>query len=102
MTAVIKTELTGITPPLRLRSTLFYPRRRFLPLIRYKPLRALRPPDRRILNLLSHWSGLCRSEEHTSELQSRFDLVCRLLLEKKKRVAWLGRDEGTRGRRRGA
>src|SRR5438067_8766628 len=30
-------------------------------------------------------SGLCRSEEHTSELQSRFDLVCRLLLEKKKK-----------------
>src|SRR5699024_12090272 len=31
-----------------------------------------------------------RSEEHTSELQSRFDLVCRLLLEKKKIVlsAW--------------
>src|SRR5207249_7396303 len=29
-----------------------------------------------------------RSEEHTSELQSRFDLVCRLLLEKKK--FWLG------------
>src|SRR5699024_11657392 len=28
-----------------------------------------------------------RSEEHTSELQSRFDLVCRLLLEKKKGVA---------------
>src|SRR5438067_5182944 len=27
----------------------------------------------------------CRSEEHTSELQSRFDLVCRLLLEKKKK-----------------
>src|SRR5437868_5210156 len=27
---------------------------------------------------------LQRSEEHTSELQSRFDLVCRLLLEKKK------------------
>src|SRR5699024_6087533 len=32
------------------------------------------------------YSSLCfeaRSEEHTSELQSRFDLVCRLLLEKK-------------------
>src|SRR5699024_12712682 len=32
------------------------------------------------------WSwtgGPARSEEHTSELQSRFDLVCRLLLEKK-------------------
>src|SRR5271167_227661 len=28
--------------------------------------------------------GNIRSEEHTSELQSRFDLVCRLLLEKKK------------------
>src|SRR5438067_3359667 len=28
--------------------------------------------------------GRARSEEHTSELQSRFDLVCRLLLEKKK------------------
>src|SRR5699024_11287807 len=27
-----------------------------------------------------------RSEEHTSELQSRFDLVCRLLLEKKKQT----------------
>src|SRR5438067_1267560 len=30
-------------------------------------------------------SGSERSEEHTSELQSRFDLVCRLLLEKKKK-----------------
>src|SRR5699024_12808995 len=29
-------------------------------------------------------SGSWRSEEHTSELQSRFDLVCRLLLDKKK------------------
>src|SRR5437868_14118461 len=28
-----------------------------------------------------------RSEEHTSELQSRFDFVCRLLLEKKKMVS---------------
>src|SRR5437868_5001342 len=28
-----------------------------------------------------------RSEEHTSELQSRFDLVCRLLLEKKQKIA---------------
>src|SRR5207302_7690279 len=27
--------------------------------------------------------GACRSEEHTSELQSRENLVCRLLLEKK-------------------
>src|SRR5207247_8469847 len=31
-------------------------------------------------------AALARSEEHTSELQSRVDLVCRLLLEKKKRT----------------
>src|SRR2546421_7931764 len=30
--------------------------------------------------------NLDRSEEHTSELQSRSDLVCRLLLEKKKQT----------------
>src|SRR5438105_10926297 len=30
-----------------------------------------------------------RSEEHTSELQSRVDLVCRLLLEKKKTSTWI-------------
>src|SRR2546422_2081691 len=30
------------------------------------------------------WDGRRRSEEHTSELQSRLHLVCRLLLEKKK------------------
>src|SRR2546428_7109131 len=30
-------------------------------------------------------AGMRRSEEHTSELQSRSDLVCRLLLEKKKK-----------------
>src|SRR2546428_6289199 len=30
-----------------------------------------------------------RSEEHTSELQSRSDIVCRLLLEKYKRNQWL-------------
>src|SRR5437868_10182552 len=32
----------------------------------------------------ARWGGAFRSVEHTSELQSRFDLVCRLLLEKKK------------------
>src|SRR5699024_2593692 len=35
-------------------------------------------------NILIDTYGQARSEEHTSELQSRFDLVCRLLLEKKK------------------
>src|SRR5260221_10901752 len=43
-----------------------------------------------------HHVRLYRSEEHTSELQSHSDLVCRLLLEKKKkarslhRLAWRG------------
>src|SRR5437870_11403123 len=39
---------------------------------------------------IAPWTGLwtpTRSEEHTSELQSRGHLVCRLLLEKKKRSA---------------
>src|SRR5689334_25066824 len=31
-------------------------------------------------------AGALRSEEHTSELQSQFHLVCRLLLEKKKNI----------------
>src|SRR5260370_13626280 len=51
-------------------------------------------------NVLFHGKGSCipidheqifadqnRSEEHTSELQSHLNLVCRLLLEKKKKVA---------------
>src|SRR5438094_3147595 len=33
-----------------------------------------------------HQHVVLRSEEHTSELQSPYDLVCRLLLEKKKEV----------------
>src|SRR5437868_11184571 len=37
-------------------------------------------------------SPLIRSEEHTSELQSRFDLVCRLLLEKKNAMTCTGPD----------
>src|SRR3712207_7479285 len=44
-----------------------------------------RPPRRR---RTARWSSPCpspRSEEHTSELQSRQYLVCRLLLEKKKK-----------------
>src|SRR5438874_11998201 len=32
------------------------------------------------------WTAAARSEEHTSELQSRRELVCRLLLEKKKQL----------------
>src|ERR1041385_9287515 len=39
-------------------------------------------PERQLVNWLGGRSS--RSEEHTSELQSRLHLVCRLLLEKKK------------------
>src|SRR5207249_11411933 len=39
------------------------------------------PTSRRVRRIVK---TISRSEEHTSELQSRFDLVCRLLLEKKK------------------
>src|SRR5437773_7321529 len=55
---------------------------------RPRRLRLLRAQGRR---RLSKWycphrrpAGFPRSEEHTSELQSHHDLVCRLLLEKKK------------------
>src|SRR5438874_10047258 len=39
-----------------------------------------------------------RSEEHTSELQSRRDLVCRLLLEKKKQINILRLLQDTKSR----
>src|SRR5699024_12509618 len=45
--------------------------------LRHKPGRRRHPRQLRP-------GGGLRSEEHTSELQSRFELVCRLLLEKKK------------------
>src|SRR5437868_14401332 len=38
-----------------------------------------------VVRAATEGGGDVRSEEHTSELQSRFDLVCRLLLEKKKK-----------------
>src|SRR5690349_22269405 len=41
--------------------------------------------------------GNARSEEHTSELQSRRDLVCRLLLEKKKKASSNHRHSGRYG-----
>src|SRR5206468_10905078 len=41
------------------------------------------PPGSRVVRMSRDIPGHSRSEEHTSELQSRSDLVCRLLLEKK-------------------
>src|SRR2546427_2380082 len=44
------------------------------------------PEGRRVAPLQSPRHRLLRSEEHTSELQSQSNLVCRLLLEKKKNL----------------
>src|SRR3712207_7962172 len=55
--------------------------------VRRGPLRLVHP--RHLPAALGHQHELAaaRSEEHTSELQSRQYLVCRLLLEKKKNIA---------------
>src|SRR3712207_8614541 len=45
---------------------------------------ATRHPPVALSTLANHFRDRARSEEHTSELQSRQYLVCRLLLEKKK------------------
>src|SRR5206468_6215189 len=50
---------------------------------RGRPARRFSAARRR--SALASGPGWTRSEEHTSELQSRSDLVCRLLLEKKKK-----------------
>src|SRR5712692_10697969 len=61
------------------RSTLFP----YTTLFRSSPRRLSRCSRRRACT--TPWLGW-RSEEHTSELQSQFHLVCRLLLEKKNRT----------------
>src|SRR5438067_9673853 len=57
-----------------------------LPIFNARAMVTLREATGHLVGLSDHSR---RSEEHTSELQSRFDLVCRLLLEKKKlRAGW--------------
>src|SRR5207247_6954304 len=51
------------------------------------------------------WPDALRSEEHTSELQSRVDIVCRLLLDKKKHcvrelTSWMRHHKARNGRGR--
>src|SRR5260370_41962903 len=68
------------------RSTLFP----YTTLFRSDPMefRPLAPPPSAAASFV--WQGLNRrSEEHTSELQSHLNLVCRLLLEKKKKTSHL-------------
>src|SRR5256885_9671159 len=48
------------------------------------PYGASRTPKPAAVSRSLNWSIVQRSEEHTSELQSPCNLVCRLLLEKKK------------------
>src|SRR5256885_10507784 len=55
------------------------------PQIGRQRLRALRGPWRHFQDTTLHLATRVRSEEHTSELQSPCNLVCRLLLEKKNR-----------------
>src|SRR5438094_7230961 len=69
------------------RSTLFP----YTTLFRSAGLQPIQPAPRRnhpcrprIFSAPPRTGGKDRSEEHTSELQSPYDLVCRLLLEKKK------------------
>src|SRR2546430_10506100 len=62
-------------------TTLFRSRLLFVIVTAQPPLPAARPTTPRLFPVVT------RSEEHTSELQSQSNLVCRLLLEKKKKSA---------------
>src|ERR1022692_1682126 len=62
------------------------------PLSNNKPTTAMSRAVRKLDQNLATCSTDNRSEEHTSELQSPCNLVCRLLLEKKKRQHGGGRD----------
>src|SRR5690606_40987404 len=90
-----KVMLSGVCPGVCITSSVIVPRRILLPFFkdvcgnwycqsfppsseRYKPAPVAARSSREPLKK-------SRSEEHTSELQSRENLVCRLLLEKKKK-----------------
>src|SRR6266481_1938132 len=52
------------------------------------------------VSTLKQISDILRSEEHTSELQSQFHLVCRLLLEKKKKIKLIFKGENRKKKRK--
>src|SRR5207249_4078048 len=81
--AMILIELTRRRPPSTLfpYTTLF--RSPFGPSDRHRNAPVLAWTSTGPSSLTYNRNVVSRSEEHTSELQSRFDLVCRLLLEKK-------------------
>src|SRR5437868_8713102 len=76
-TTLFRSEPTGADQAARLLKP-----RGFIGLVKSRQLRGINRGGRCPIGLCG--GRLARSEEHTSELQSRFDLVCRLLLEKKK------------------
>src|SRR5437870_8028873 len=77
-TAVSPSALMGSSSWTRLRST-------FTPFFSRKSTRSCEVTEPKSLPSSEAWRrSSYRSEEHTSELQSRGHLVCRLLLEKKK------------------
>src|SRR6266571_653436 len=90
------------------RFTLCHPNFFFFLMIRRPPRSTLFPYTtlfRSLLRRICRWDGWIarptsppeqRSEEHTSELQSHVNLVCRLLLEKKKNEIRGGRDDELR------
>src|SRR3989442_8833416 len=67
------------------RSTLFPYTTLFRSLSEFQPTFGRRRSEARHPGVCRCRQGFARSEEHTSELQSRPHLVCRLLLEKKKK-----------------
>src|SRR2546427_7921884 len=68
------------------RSTLFPYTTLFRSFVRAGHDAERRPAQRRGADVAEAERGVTRSEEHTSELQSQSNLVCRLLLEKKKKT----------------
>src|SRR2546422_5248074 len=72
-------------------TTLFRSRRRPKMVARFRVSQSLRSSP-----LVGSGAPRLRSEEHTSELQSRLHLVCRLLLEKKKKNKVQHHTYGTR------
>src|SRR5437870_8602000 len=60
--------------------------RKDFPCATHSPISQAHGDRRAVAKSVSAWRKENRSEEHTSELQSRGHLVCRLLLEKKSKI----------------
>src|SRR3712207_8372531 len=81
-TTLFRSHLVGADALLRAGGEL-QPRTKAKGLVEEEP--EVQAADDLVLDLLLRAEDVRRSEEHTSELQSRQYLVCRLLLEKKKK-----------------